>query len=169
MGKEYTKVSNSDRQRLIHLIYVDGLSIIRAAEECSIFYPTAKAINQVYKKEQRVTARHFRYREKKHDAPGVLRNKLPLEKVAMELPAEDKEKVTCGIRFLEKAPRLLIFDAQESWDTAERSEEGSSARFLTRVSHSSKNIFKVEKVVGGGKQTVTIRKPTPVKIARPNL
>lgn len=54
---------------------------MKAAEATDIYYPTAKAINKVYKKEQRVQKRNFRYRTKKDDEEqGVVRNKIPVEK-----------------------------------------------------------------------------------------
>lgn len=54
MGKQYTKVSNDQRKELIRLIHELGLSISKAAEMTGVYYPTAKAINKVYKKEKRV-------------------------------------------------------------------------------------------------------------------
>ena len=54
MGKAYTQVSNDARRELVRLIYEEGLSIVKAAEATGIYYPTAKAINKVYKRENRV-------------------------------------------------------------------------------------------------------------------
>jgi hypothetical protein len=54
MGKQYTKVSNEQRKELIRLIHELGHSISKAAEMTGVYYPTAKAINKVYKKEKRV-------------------------------------------------------------------------------------------------------------------
>jgi hypothetical protein len=54
MGKQYTKVSNEQRKELIRLIHEAGHSISKAAEITGIYYPTAKAINKVFKKEKRV-------------------------------------------------------------------------------------------------------------------
>jgi len=54
MGKAYTQVSNDARKELIRLIYEEQYSIVKAAEGTGIYYPTAKAINKVYKREQRV-------------------------------------------------------------------------------------------------------------------
>lgn len=67
MGKAYTQVSNDSRKELIRLIHEEGLSIVKAAEATAIYYPTAKAINKVYKREHRVQKRAFRYRSKKED------------------------------------------------------------------------------------------------------
>ena len=81
MGKSYTKVPNDQRKRLIDLIYEDGHTIAQAAALTGIYYPTAKAINKVFKKEKRVSKRVFRYRSKMEDsADGVVRNMIPLEK-----------------------------------------------------------------------------------------
>ena len=58
------------------------MSIVKAAEATGIYYPTAKAINKVYKIEHRVAKRSFRYRAKKEDKEaGVVRNKIPIEKL----------------------------------------------------------------------------------------
>ncbi len=84
MGKQYTQVSNEARKELIRLIYEENQSIVRAAEATGIYYPTAKAINKVYKRESRVQKRAFRYRTKKEDEEaGVVRNKIPIEKLAI--------------------------------------------------------------------------------------
>ena len=77
-------MSNEARKELIRLIYEENLSIVKAAESTGIYYPTAKAINKVYKREHRVQKRAFRYRTKKEDmAAGVVRNKIPIEKLAI--------------------------------------------------------------------------------------
>jgi hypothetical protein len=48
-----------------------------------IYYPTAKAINKVFKKEKRVQKRNFRYRTKRDDIErGVIRNKIDVEKLS---------------------------------------------------------------------------------------
>jgi len=54
MGKSYTQVTNEQRKHLIKLIHEEKHSIARAAMLTGIYYPTAKAINKVYKKEKRV-------------------------------------------------------------------------------------------------------------------
>ena len=81
MGKQYTHVTNDQRKELIRLIHEEQMSISQAAAKVNIFYPTAKAINKVYKKENRVQKRYHRYRQKKGDElMGVKRNKIALEK-----------------------------------------------------------------------------------------
>lgn len=104
MGKAYTQVSNDARKELIRLIYEDGLSIVKAAEATGIYYPTAKAINKVYKRESRVQKRSFRYRTKKEDeAAGVIRNKIPIEKLAIkEIEGKDRARITCGVKVITK-------------------------------------------------------------------
>jgi hypothetical protein len=67
MGKAYTQVSNDKRKELIRLIHEQNYTIVKAAEATDIYYPTAKAINKVYKREMRVQKRSFRYRIKKDD------------------------------------------------------------------------------------------------------
>lgn len=82
MGKQYTKVTNDQRKELIRLIHELGHSISKAAELTGVYYPTAKAINKVYKKENRVQKRNFRYRAKKEDVDiGIVRNKIPVERL----------------------------------------------------------------------------------------
>jgi hypothetical protein len=99
MGKAYTQVSNDARRELIRLIYEENYSIVKAAELAGIYYPTAKAINKVYKKESRVQKRSFRYRTKKEDeASGVVRNKIPIEKLAISKNTNEAAKITCGVR-----------------------------------------------------------------------
>jgi hypothetical protein len=108
MGKAYTQVSNDARRELIKLIYEDGLSIVKAAEATGIYYPTAKAINKVYKREARVQKRSFRYRTKKEDeVTGVVRNKIPIEKLFVKdlLSTDDRKRITCGVRPISKVVR----------------------------------------------------------------
>lgn len=62
MGKKYIAVSNSQRQELIRLIHDEGYSIVEAAKEVNIYYPTAKAINKVFRKENRIDRKAFRDR-----------------------------------------------------------------------------------------------------------
>lgn len=60
MVKQYVLVSNEQRQMLIQLIHTHGHSISRAAKVVNIYYPTAKAINKVYVRENRVQKKTFR-------------------------------------------------------------------------------------------------------------
>ena len=89
----------------MRLIYEEGLSIVKAAEATGIYYPTAKAINKVYKRESRVQKRSFRYRTKKEDKEaGVIRNKIPIEKlIAKGLDGIDRSRITCGVRLIIKS------------------------------------------------------------------
>eukprot|EP00347_Sterkiella_histriomuscorum_P002561 403367673 len=108
MGKQYTKVTNEQRKELINLIYEKNYSISKAAEMAGIYYPTAKAINKVYKKEKRVQKRNFRYRAKKEDHEiGIIRNKIPVEKLAtLDLSPDQQQRVTCGVRLKLKDENL---------------------------------------------------------------
>lgn len=79
------------------------MSIVKAAEATGIYYPTAKAINKVYKIEHRVVKRSFRYRAKKEDKEaGVVRNKIPIEKLlkTKEVVIIDIKRITCGVRLI---------------------------------------------------------------------
>ena len=103
MGKQYTQVSNEARKELIRLIYEESFTIVKAAEATGIYYPTAKAINKVYKRENRVQKRAFRYRTKKEDeAAGVVRNKIPIEKLAINKNCNDTARLICGVRRIDK-------------------------------------------------------------------
>ena len=108
MGKAYTKVPNDKRKELIRLIYEDNLSIIRAAERLDIYYPTAKAINKVYKREKRIQKRSFRYRVKNDDEElGVIRKVIPIEKIATEpIDLEKTKRLTCGVRLRLKGENM---------------------------------------------------------------
>jgi transposase len=108
MGKQYTKVTNDQRRELIKLIHELGHSISKAAEITGVYYPTAKAINKVYKKEKRVQKRNFRYRAKKEDDEiGIVRNKIPVERLETRtFTNEDKLRLTCGIKLKSKSKCL---------------------------------------------------------------
>jgi molybdenum-dependent DNA-binding transcriptional regulator ModE len=54
MTKHYKLVSNAHRKQLITLIHEQGYSISQAAKLTDIYYPTAKAINRVFKNENRI-------------------------------------------------------------------------------------------------------------------
>ena len=111
MGKQYTHVTNDQRKELVRLIHEENMSISQAAAKVNIFYPTAKAINKVFKKEKRVQKRYHRYREKKgDDLIGVKRNKIALEKqIHLKTGSNDLNRITCGIKPIsKKKPNVLI-------------------------------------------------------------
>jgi transposase len=60
MVKQYVLVSNEQRLLLVQLIHKEGHSISTAAKMAQIYYPTAKAINKVYLRENRVNKKTFR-------------------------------------------------------------------------------------------------------------
>ena len=64
MGKKYEPVPNDLRKQLIELIHTKGYSIAKAALTTGIYYPTAKAINKVFVKENRTQKKAFRFRLK---------------------------------------------------------------------------------------------------------
>lgn len=86
MGKKYQPVPNELRRKLIDLIHNNGtecVSIARAAQLTGIYYPTAKAINKVFMREQRTQKKAFRFRLKKVDANKVVvRNRIRVERPA---------------------------------------------------------------------------------------
>ena len=59
---KYYPVSDERRRELIRLIYEDQLSIRQAAIQQNISYPTAKAINRIYKHESRIEKKKVRVR-----------------------------------------------------------------------------------------------------------
>lgn len=68
-------MTNEKRRDLIKLIHENGLTIVRAAEMTGIYYPTAKAINKVFKNEKRIVKRGFRCRTKKNNySLGINKN-----------------------------------------------------------------------------------------------
>lgn len=58
----YFPVSDERRHELIRLIYESKLSIRQAALQCNISYPTAKAINRIYQREDRIEKKKVRMR-----------------------------------------------------------------------------------------------------------
>jgi hypothetical protein len=64
MGKKYEPVPNESRKLLIDLIHNNGYTISKAASLTKIYYPTAKAINKVYLRENRTQKKAFRFRLK---------------------------------------------------------------------------------------------------------
>ena len=73
------------RKRLIELIHhvpeAERMTIAKAAQITGVYYPTAKAINKVYMREQRTQKKAFRFRLKKVDANFVVvRNKIMVER-----------------------------------------------------------------------------------------
>ena len=81
MGKTYEPVTNEKRRLIIDLIYEQGMNISQAAKEANVYYPTAKAINQVYLKDGRTD-------KKAHRAPRVPR--IPRN---VQMPAKCKGKL----------------------------------------------------------------------------
>ena len=62
---KYDPVANDKRHELIRLIYEEKISIRQAALRINISYPTAKAINRIYKQENRVDKKAVRQRRSK--------------------------------------------------------------------------------------------------------
>jgi hypothetical protein len=54
MVKCYESVSDEQREQLLYYVHICHYSIVRAAEMTKIYYPTAKAINRIYKKTGRI-------------------------------------------------------------------------------------------------------------------
>ena len=69
---KYFPVDNERRHELIRLIYEDKMSIRQAALQINISYPTAKAINRIYKQEDRVDKKKVRERRSTSAKYGTL-------------------------------------------------------------------------------------------------
>ncbi len=101
MGKKYEPVPNELRKQLIELIHNKGYSIAKAALSTGIYYPTAKAINKVYVKENRTQKKAFRFRLKNIEKNFVVvRQKIPVEKSPSLIGNKqgDQSKLVCGIK-----------------------------------------------------------------------
>lgn len=66
MGKKYEPVPDAKRKQLISLIYERGMNISKASKEAGIYYPTAKAINKIYLRQNRICKKTNRDRTKKN-------------------------------------------------------------------------------------------------------
>lgn len=71
MVREYTRVHDDTRATLIKLIH-EGKSIKEAAEIVDINYENAKAINRMYRQENRVEKKKHRIRVKKFDKQSLI-------------------------------------------------------------------------------------------------
>jgi len=103
MTKKYEPVPNEARRQLIELIHNKGYSISKAALLTNIYYPTAKAINKVYVKENRTQKKAFRCRVKNCDKNlVVIRKKILVEKpsISTDSTMNDESRI-CGIKFLD--------------------------------------------------------------------
>jgi len=54
MVKSYQLCTDEIRKKLVVKIHVENMSIFKAAQQLGIKYPTAKAINAVYIRENRI-------------------------------------------------------------------------------------------------------------------
>ena len=54
MSKKYVSITTEQRRLLIDLIYKHGMNIRQASIAANIYYPTAKAINKIYRETGRV-------------------------------------------------------------------------------------------------------------------
>ena len=105
MGKKYEPVPNEKRKQLIDLIHNKGYTISKAATTVGIYYPTAKAINKVYLRENRTQKKAFRFRLKNIEKNFVVvRQKILVEKPSL-LHSTDGllEPRICGVRLLTAA------------------------------------------------------------------
>jgi hypothetical protein len=110
MGKKYEPVPNELRKQLIELIHNKGYSIAKAALATGIYYPTAKAINKVYVKENRTQKKAFRFRLKNIEKNFVVvRQKILVEKpIAYQTHSQDEsERLVCGIKPIQTRPNNL--------------------------------------------------------------
>ena len=72
MKKSYRIVTNVERLQLITLIHIHGYSISEAAKRTGIFYPTAKAINRIFRSENRIEKKSTSsYQRRKRESARV--------------------------------------------------------------------------------------------------
>lgn len=111
MGKKYEPVPNEQRKMLIDLIHNKGYSIAKAALSTGIYYPTAKAINKVYVKENRTQKKAFRFRLKNVEKNFVVvRQKILVEKPCpIQGDFDETQSRVCGIKLIEKTKGTLLF------------------------------------------------------------
>jgi hypothetical protein len=108
MGKKYEPVPNELRKSLIDLIHTKGYSIAKAALVTGIYYPTAKAINKVYLRENRTQKKAFRFRLKNIEKNMVVGksknfNDKSLANTTIDILRDETDITSreCGIRTLE--------------------------------------------------------------------
>ena len=69
MGKKYVTVPNEKRHQIVKLINEDGMTVAEAAKAVDVFYPTAKAIQQIYSRTGRIDKKNkhkkTKYKRKK--------------------------------------------------------------------------------------------------------
>ena len=68
MVKKYKRLTDELRRDLVHLINEEKYTIKEAARKLDIPYPNAKAVNQIYRLENRTAKKSFRFRLKCVDA-----------------------------------------------------------------------------------------------------
>jgi hypothetical protein len=84
------------------------MSIAKAAQMTDIYYPTAKAINKVYLKENRTQKKAFRFRLKNIEKNFVVvRQKILVEKPMAPQSERETNRITCGLKLKSKIPSIL--------------------------------------------------------------
>ena len=94
MSKKYVSITTEQRRLLIDLIYKQGLNIRQAAIRADIYYPTAKAINKIYRQTGRIDKIVYRCKPNNNvqavleaaaqaglNSTEIPEGKLPLKKV----------------------------------------------------------------------------------------
>ena len=76
MPKKYKPVPNDKRELLIHYIHEKGMNITQAALAADVYYPTAKVINKIYKREGRTAKKLIRDRFPKRYATDSRKNQI---------------------------------------------------------------------------------------------
>lgn len=64
MVKKYRRLTDEQRYALVKLINEQGCTIKEASRRLDIPYPNAKAVNQIYRNENRTAKKCFRFRLK---------------------------------------------------------------------------------------------------------
>ena len=88
MGKKYEPVPDEKRKQLIQLIYEGGLNISRASKVAGIYYPTAKAINKIYLRQNRICKKTNRDRVRKSHVVSIKVQQLEKDEKVQNSPVD---------------------------------------------------------------------------------
>ena len=121
MSKKYVSITTEQRRILIDLIYKQGMNIRQASIAANIYYPTAKAINKIYRQTGRVDKIVYRCKPN-NNVQAVLIARAQ----AGSKTAENREG---------KAPLKKVPDCENMWvfDGAAKSQEKAQSTELKKA------------------------------------
>ena len=138
MGKKYEPVPNDVRRHLIDLIHhrapdASPMTIARAAQIAGVYYPTAKAINKVFLREQRTQKKVFRFRLKKVDAHSVVvRNRIRVERLSSSGQCHDVLRI-CGVKLQPRKDAFCEAKIKEEEPSTRKSVESVETRSVSVI------------------------------------